>query len=332
MNRNAEHFEELATGALIGFAVGDALGVPVEFTSREQRKLDPVTGMRGFGTHHQPAGTWSDDTSMTICQTHSLIEKGIDYEDLMARFVDWAKNGNYTAGGVVFDIGNTTNAAIENFLRGVPALRSGCAGDNACGNGSLMRIMPLALYLEAKYGNRSLDERTAEIIHNVSSCTHSHARCRMACGIYCGIVFRMCRMDDLKEAVKGGVIDSLDYYRDKAAFNACRGEFEPLLSITALEEKDIRSGGYVIDTLKAALWCLLKTKSYAECVLRAVNLGRDTDTTAAVAGALAGMWYGEEVISAEWRETLAKYDELKALSKRFAAACAEIGRCRTEQS
>lgn len=332
MNRNAEHFEELATGALIGFAVGDALGVPVEFTSREQRKLDPATGMRGFGTHHQPAGTWSDDTSMTICQMHSLIEKGIDYEDLMDRFAEWSKKGSYTAGGVVFDIGNTTNAAIENFLGGVPALKSGCAGDNACGNGSLMRIMPLALYLEVKYGNRSLDERTAEIIHNVSSCTHSHARCRMACGIYCGVMFRMCRMDDLKEAVKGGVIDSLDYYRDKAAFNACRGEFEPLLSITALEEKDIRSGGYVIDTLKAALWCLLKTNSYDECVLKAVNLGRDTDTTAAVAGALAGMWYGEEGIHTEWRETLAKYDELKALSKRFAAACAEIGRCGTEQS
>ena len=331
MKRNAEHFEKLATGALIGFAVGDALGVPVEFTSREQRKHDPVTGMREFGTHHQPAGTWSDDTSMTLCQMHSLIEKGIDYEDLMARFADWVDNANYTAYEELFDIGGTTNQAIQNFARGVPALKAESDEEHACGNGSLMRIMPLALYLEAKYGNWSLDDRTAEIIHNVSSCTHSHARCRMACGIYCCVIFRMCRVNDLEDAVVGGVIDSLYYYRDKAAFNACCGEFETLQSITSLEEKDIQSGGYVIDTLKAALWCLLKTGSYADCVLKAVNLGRDTDTTAAVAGALAGMWYGEEVIPAEWRETLAKYDELKALSKRFAAVCAGIGRCGTEQ-
>ena len=331
MNGNAEAFEKLSTGALIGFAVGDALGVPVEFTSREQRKLDPVTGMREFGTHHQPAGTWSDDTSMTLCQMHSLIEKGIDYEDLMARFADWVGNANYTAHAEMFDIGGTTNQSIRNFVHGLPALEAGSDAEHACGNGSLMRIMPLALYLEAKYGNRSLDDRTAEIIHNVSSCTHSHARCRMACGIYCGVIFRMCRLDTLRNAVMGSLYDSLDFYRDKEEFSACYTEFATLIDIDSLDENDIQSGGYVIDTLKAALWCLLKTRSYADCVLKAVNLGKDTDTTAAVAGALAGMWYGEEHIPAEWRETLAKYDELKALSKRFAAASMEIRRDRTEQ-
>ena len=144
---DTNHFIKQIAGAILGFAVADALGVPVEFTTREERKLDPVCDMRGDGSHEQPAGTWSDDTSMTLCMIHSLIEKGIDYEDQMSRFADWAENANYTATGEVFDMGRTTLYAIRNYLHGKPALKCGDTAETACGNGSLMRIMPMAFYL-----------------------------------------------------------------------------------------------------------------------------------------------------------------------------------------
>lgn len=321
MYGDPEFFFKFIEGAILGFATADALGVPVEFTSREERRKDPVCEMRSGGAHGQPAGTWSDDTSMTLCMIHSLIDKGVDYEDQMARFADWMQNGNYTAHGNVFDIGGATHRAISKYLRGRPALECGDASDSACGNGSLMRIMPLAFYLEGKYGNWKLDERTAEIIHKASDCTHANRRCEMACGIYCSIIFQMCSGGNLSNAVIGGLIPALFFYRDLPEYQDLYGEFEPLLEIDSWSEDRIKSGGYVIDTLQAAVWCLLTTESYADCVLKAVNLGRDTDTTAAVAGALAGMWYGANTIPVNWTEVLAKQDEIKDLSKRFAYTC-----------
>ena len=316
-------FFKFIEGAILGFATADAMGVPVEFSSREERRRDPVYEMRGDGAHGQPAGTWSDDTSMTLCMIHSIIEKGIDYEDQMSRFADWLQNGAYTARGDVFDIGRTTLRSIMNYLRGKPALESGDASDAACGNGSLMRIMPLAFYLEGKYGNWQLDDRTAEIIHKASDCTHANRRCEMACGIYCSIIFQMCSGGNLRNAVMGGLIPALFYYRDHPDYKDLYNEFEPIQKIATWTEDDIKSGGYVVDTLKAALWCVLTTESYADCVIKAVNLGSDTDTTAAVAGALAGMWYGANTIPVNWTDALAKCDEIRKLSTRFAYACFE---------
>jgi len=321
MYSDPKYFIKHIEGAVLGFATADALGVPVEFTSREVRQIDPVCEMRSGGAHGQPAGTWSDDTSMTLCMIHSIIEKGIDFEDQMSRFADWMQNGNYTARGNVFDIGGATHRAISKYLRGKPALECGDDSDNACGNGSLMRIMPLAFYLEGKYGNLHLDDCTAEIIHKASDCTHANRRCEMACGIYCSIIFQMCSGGYLPNAVMGGLIPALFFYRDHPDYKDLYGEFETLQTIASWTEENIKSGGYVIDTLRAAIWCVLTTKSYAECVIKAVNLGRDTDTTAAVAGALAGMWYGAESIPVDWTEVLAKHDEIRALSRRFAYAC-----------
>lgn len=321
MYGDSKYFAEFIEGAVLGFAVGDALGVPVEFSDREARRQDPVYEMRSGGAHSQPAGTWSDDTSMTLCMIHSIVEKGVDFEDQMSRFADWLQNAAYTANGDVFDIGRTTLHSIMNYLRGETALESGDASDAACGNGSLMRIMPLAFYLEGKYGNWQLDDRTAEIIHKASDVTHANRRCEMACGIYCSIIFQMCSGGNLSNAVMGGLLPALCYYRDNPAYKDLYSEFEHMRNIAALTEKDIKSGGYVIDTLTAAVWCLLTTKDYAECVIKAVNLGSDTDTTAAVAGALAGMWYGAKTIPVNWLDTLAKRNEIEALIKRFTYTC-----------
>ncbi len=131
--------------AIIGFIVGDALGVPVEFESRESLKINPVKDMREYGTYHQPKGTWSDDTSMTLCSMESLVN-GLDYNDLMDKFSNWMKSGYMTARNEVFDIGIGTQDAIHRFLNGTDALSCGGKDEFDNGNGSLMRMLPVAFY------------------------------------------------------------------------------------------------------------------------------------------------------------------------------------------
>lgn len=316
-------FQKLSEGAILGFVVGDALGVPAEFMKREELAINPVVGMRSGGAHGQRAGTWSDDSSMTLCAMDSLAEKGVDYTDLMQRFTSWLWNGLNTAYNEVFDVGGTTKTAIFRFNKNTPPLECGEVQEYCCGNGSLMRIIPTALYIIGQYGNTALDDRAAEIIHNTSICTHAHPRCQMACGIYCGVIFRMCRGGELHEAVNEGICSALDYYKDKPAFAQVYHEFKSLREIAVWPDDQICGSGFVLHTLQASLWCLLTTKDYAECVLKAVNLGRDTDTTAAVAGGLAGLWYGEGSFPGEWTKVTAKYAEIKERCKKFAAACAK---------
>ena len=273
-------------------------------------------------TRYQPAGTWSDDTSMTLCMMDSLTERGIDYTDQMRRFSDWLWSGKNTARGEVFDVGGATKSAIFKFVKGTPALQCGETAENTCGNGSLMRILPVALFLVWQYKNRELDDRAAEIIHNVSKCTHAHLRCQMACGIYCSIVFQLSTGTELSEAVREGICSALAYYRGRSEFTGVYQDFASLGAVKEWSEEQISSTGYVLHTLQASLWCLLTTSSYAECVVKAANLGRDTDTTAAVAGGLAVIWYGAEEIPSKWAEQTAQCEEIKARCRRFFKACA----------
>lgn len=314
-------YYQMLEGAILGSVIGDALGVPGEFMTRAELQKAPITDMVGGGAHGQLPGTWSDDTSMTLCTMDSIIEKGIDYDDQMCRFADWLWSATNTARDEVFDVGGATKHAIFRYMKRTPALECGELAENTCGNGSLMRIMPTALYLVGQYGNWELDDRTAAIIHNTSKCTHAHVRCQMACGIFCSVVFQMTCGGDLRNAVMGGVASALAYYRSKPEFASVYSEFESLLQIDQWDESKIESTGFVLHTLQAALWCLLTTEGYAACVLKAVNLGNDTDTTAAVAGALAGLWYGECQIPKDWGDATAKYDEIKLRIKPFYDAC-----------
>ena len=146
--------QDVIKSGIFGVIVGDALGVPVEFTSRSERKADPVVNMREYGTHSQPKGTWSDDSSMALASLDSIIQNGeINYDDMMDRFRDWKINGNYTPHGKVFDVGITCSRAISQYGSGVNATECGCSGERDNGNGSLMRIMPVSLYdaLEEDY-------------------------------------------------------------------------------------------------------------------------------------------------------------------------------------
>lgn len=307
---------------ILGLAVGDALGVPVEFRIRERLKQNPVTGMRAYGTHNQPAGSWSDDTTMALCTLESLA-KGVDYDDMMDRFCRWVDEGYMTPHGKLFDIGRTTLHALRLYSSGTPALQCGGTDVRDNGNGSLMRILPAVFYLRREYGANCMEKPEAfTLIHNLSRLTHAHPISQMACGLYCDMANGLMNGKNLAEAVNHAVLTKERWYGKQEEFSSWLAKFDFINAemLAALPEEAIKSSGYVVDTLQAALWCLLTTHSYHECVLKAVNLGSDTDTVAAVAGGLAGILYGAESIPEDWMQVLAKKEQIIRLCENFLSA------------
>ena len=312
--------DSLVAAGIMGLAVGDAMGVPEEFRPRQELDLDPVTDFRAYGTFSQPAGTWSDDTSLTLCLLDSL-SGGLDYGDIMEKFQDWKDRGAYTPYGEAFDMGRTTVNALYKFKMGTPPAR--CGGDQPTdnGNGSLMRILPAAFYLYDRFGTDTLVYDASEVIHNISSLTHRHPRSIVACGIYTRVAILLISGKSAEEAAAGAA-DVIAYYSAQKRFAHEASRYSRLASIPffrSLSREEIRSSGYVVDTLEAAIWCLLTTDSYRDCILKAVNLGEDTDTTAAVAGGLAGILYGYCAVR-EMAQKLAKADYILALCKKFERA------------
>lgn len=250
---------------IYGQAVGDALGVPYEFRARGSFTC---TGITGHGTHDQPAGTWSDDSSMALAICDSYRELGcIDTDDIRRRFRRWYEEGAYTVDGL-FDVGCTCARAI----------RAGCgmAGGRDNGNGSLMRTLPLAF-----------TPATDDEVRAVSAVTHAHS---LSCGLCVELVHVARRL--MAGASPTEAAGEHAWLRERP-------------------RHEVRSGGFVRDTFEAALWCLLTTSSYEGCVLAAVNLGDDTDTTAAVAGGLAGIAYGKAAIPEGWLVTLRGRDVIE---------------------
>ncbi len=303
---------------IIGFVIGDALGVPVEFTDRQEIKKCPVISMREYGTHHQPIGTWSDDTSLTLALMDSLIKNNeINYVDIMERFSNWLMYNDYTATDEVFDVGNSTSRAIMNYARGMNPLECGGITEYENGNGSLMRILPLAYYLQ-KQVDRTVEDQMEEI-HNVSALTHRHPISLIGCGIYIRVAMSLLEAaSSLYTSVEQGIIIAFHYYENKYIddLNAY-SRIKNLSYFVRLSESEIRSSGYIVDTLEAVLWCLLNTNSYKECVLRAVNLGDDTDTVGAIAGGLAGIYYGLDQIPVEWMNVVAKKEYIEDFCNRL---------------
>lgn len=303
---------------ILGFAIADAIGVPVEFSWREDLKKNPVISMRGHGTYDQPVGTWSDDTTMTIATMESIARlKTIDYNDIMTNFAKWYNDDAFTIDGL-FDIGRTTNHAINRFLKGTPALDCGDKDIESNGNGSLMRIMPIALYLYSKHGN-NLSNDDMEIIHNVSALTHGHEISKMCCGFYCLIAAELLEGKSPKEAVAIGFSKGVKFYKEVPVFAPMLKYFDRLLDsgFVNLPEDMIESSGYVLHTLEAAIWCLLNTTDYKSLILKAVNLGRDTDTVGAVASGLGALAYNVDDLPAEWIAKLRKREYLENIEEAF---------------
>jgi ADP-ribosyl-[dinitrogen reductase] hydrolase len=314
-----------ARGAFLGLAVGDALGVPVEFIGREARRHDPVATMRGYGTHHQPPGTWSDDSSLTFCLAETLATTGYDLVDMARRFVAWQDEAYWTAHGRVFDIGIATAEALQCLRRGREPQHAGGSGEYSNGNGSLMRILPLVFAIK----DLPVTERF-RAVREVSSITHRHIRSIMACFIYVELARQLLAGLDKQAAYWAmqqevneffnaeGIGSELEIRHFHRILEKPYGEYviQPLI---ALPEAEIKASGYVVHTLEAALWCLLTHDTYAATVLAAVNLGDDTDTTGAVTGGLAGLAYGEKAIPAEWLAVLARRTDIEDLATRLAA-------------
>lgn len=295
---------------LYGLCVADALGVPAESRTREDLRKDPITGMTGGGLHGQPAGYWSDDSSMTLCLADSIGKVGYYHtHDIMTRFDAWCRCGAYTPGGKKFDIGNTCAWAIDRYRKGVTPALCGSNKMNENGNGSLMRILPMAFVLYQKYGIHITGSKQAmEDIHKLSGLTHRHPLAQSACGIYLSVAVRLLDGYALKAAIREGIYEALQWYGSHNKFQIVLDHWEKISdpeALASLPNERIYSGGYVVETMETVVWALMNTDNYRDCVLTCVNMGYDADSTAAIAGGLAGLYYGYDSIPREWIDGLA---------------------------
>lgn len=300
-------------GGIFGVAVGDALGVPFEFTPRQIISKSPVCNMVGFGEHNQPKGTWSDDTSLTLCLAESLAD-GFNMDDIADRFCMWLDEAYMTATGVVFDCGNTTFKAIKKLKSGISPEQAGDNDELSNGNGALMRIIPMAFYTE----NMSEEDKYS-LLHRVASITHRHPRNKIACGIYNNIAINLIKGMTPMDAYLNGVDSAVSYYEKKDEYKDELAHYKNVYSgkIYELNKSKLSGDGYVVHTLETSLWCFLNNDSYKKSVLTAVNFGDDTDTTASVTGGLAGLYYGYEGIPIEWLNNITRKDDIMKIAGRL---------------
>jgi ADP-ribosylglycohydrolase len=268
--------------------------------------------MREFGTHRQPKGTWSDDGALILCTVDSLVNCEFDTTDMGERFVRWQDEALWTATGKVFDIGSATSDALSRIAFGTPAELAGGRREDCNGNGALMRIIPMVI----RFADDPLESFVSHI-DRASAITHGHARSRMACVFYGLIVVRLLSGVNPQTALDIARGEFVSLYETSPEF----AHFRPLLesNFASMRQDRIASTGYVLHTLHASIWCLLTTSSFRECVLKAVNLGDDTDTTGCVSGGLAGVAYGIKAIQSDWLDALARGPDVKRLFEQFLA-------------
>lgn len=287
-------------GCLLGLAVGDAIGTTVEFRSRGS--FPTVTDMIGGGPFQLKAGQWTDDTSMALCLGTSLISKnGFDPVDQMDRYWDWYQNGYLSSTGQCFDIGNTVGYALNRYHRlGEPF--SGGTSPQMAGNGSLMRLAPIAMYYFPDLN------QILKFSGESSRTTHGALECIEACQLFAEMLFRA--FSDLSKdeiLLNASVQSSSAKIQDIASGTYCRKSIH-----------QIKGTGYVVESLEAALWCFYHTMNFESAVLQAANLGDDADTTAAICGQIAGAYYGESAIPAKWLERLYMNAEIRSLADKLA--------------
>ncbi len=308
------------TTGLLGLSIADAIGVPVEFQSREELDANPVTNIRGYGTYNQPPGYFSDDSSLAFGLAESLAEGNFDLKDQAQKLINYKYAGYWTPAGKVFDIGNTTSFAIDRLftmLRDnedakLPYLKA-LAQEKDNGNGALMRIFPLYAYL--RY--RPLEEWLKPIWQH-SALTHGHERSAWCCLLYLRFCHHVVSGQDFSGALTQARRDAIQIMAGKPP----KAEYDALHKLltadfATLPRTQVQGNGYVVFSLEAVFWSLFNAKDYRSAVLNAVNLGEDTDTTACIAGAPAALFYGQESIPANWLAALARRREVEALGDRL---------------
>lgn len=297
---SATAIRERAIGSLLGLAVGDALGTTLEFSVRDSRPR--VIGIEGGGPFRLEPGQWTDDTSMALALADSLIAcDGLDEQDLMTRFVSWMDEGAYSSNGRCFDLGNTVRAALDRFkTTGDPI--AGSTDPMSAGNGSLMRLAPVAI--------RDWDD--LDILRDAaarqSRTTHCAQEAVDACVAFAEI---------LADAIAGKPRSQV--LRDRSNEPPYAGVIAAIMagSWRGKARHEVRSSGYVVHSLDAAIWCVARTGSFSEAVLLAANLGEDADTVAAITGQLAGALYGYKAIPDDWMGKLVAQGMILSMARQL---------------
>ena len=297
--------QDSIAGGLIGLLVGDALGVPYEFHEPENLpsifdlEFEPPQGFQRAHASVKP-GTWSDDGAQALCLLASLLHcQKLEPEDLGNRFINWYEHGYLAVDNHVFDVGIQTANAIRKLMRGIPALEAGGTDEYAQGNGSLMRVLPLTLW------HRGSDADLVQDAHDQSRVTHAHVIVQACCALYC-LWARRTLENDLEPW--NAALESL------RAIYATQPEYLYALKTGILGKQNAptRGTGYVIDCLFSAKWAL-EQGGFEIVVKAAISLGHDTDTTACVAGGIAGIRDGINAIPERWRSSLGGQVDLKPL-------------------
>ena len=307
ISENNKERLNLYIGSLVGLAVGDALGTTLEFMP--PGTFTPITNIVGGGPFDLIPGQWTDDTSMALCLAESLVEyNGFNPKDQMERYVRWYQNGYLSSTGTCFDIGDSTELALQKYIS-TGKLFCGSNDEFSAGNGSIMRLAPIPLFFAS--------DPIQAIKHCAisSKTTHSHPECIDACKLLGALI-----IGAVWKASKEEILSS--FYHPVKGYWA-KDPITPKIAEIAKgsykrkEPPEIKGSGYVVDSLEAALWAFYKTKSFREGALLAVNLGDDADTTGAVYGQLAGAFYGVEEIPTQWIKKITHYSTIEMLATKL---------------
>lgn len=293
---------------LIVGLIADAMGVPVEF---KQRGTYQVTGMMGYGTYNQPAGTWSDDSSLTLCLAENLVQQGTP-TTLMNKMAAYMVNGDYTPAGQLFDIGNATRRSLMNFLKGVPAGKCGDPSEFANGNGALMRLAPLAVALISE-NNESC---RLQKIKSYTQLTHAHERALIGSWLYVELLRQLLQSVPFEKACRN--IWQLAQQQEFTITELML--YQPMFetSFKAISVDQIQSTSYVVDSLGAALWLVQQVDNLRALILQAVNLGEDTDTIAQLAATLWLARYPDTPLPKDWLAQVQQTPQAVRIIKQFA--------------
>lgn len=324
--------KNIVESSIYGFIVGDALGVPVEFMSREKLKDNKVTGMLENKYRNTIKGYWSDDTAMTLCTMKSLIDmKEFDFdvhESMMKNYLKWLEEGYMAVNNKCFGIGQSTLKALTKYKNSNSFIEYCSKNQESSkngGNGAMMRILPLILYLYnhdlPKYkdldNNKKIYRKYDFIEFNVSI-THQYKPNIESCIFYTMFIFNLLKEKDLNKAYHLSIEQYIERYGECQSSELKRIISKEIINVS---EEEIKSTGYVVDTLEASLWCLFNSNNYAETILKAVNLGGDTDTIAAITGSIAGIYYGLDSIPKAWKDELLEKELLNNTITEFVKKC-----------
>lgn len=267
---------ESAVGMMVGLAVGDALGAPLEFTEA-RIKPDYITRFATGGVHDMSLGEWTDDTAMALAMARSLVETEgrFDARGVMRKFVEWYRDGKHIPRGVCFDIGGTTQKALSDWMSGSNTPYCGVDTPRSAGNGALMRMAPAIIASKTP-------SRAIELAVQQTLLTHAHPEC----------------------------VEYSRMFGEELWYGNALSKYQHKKLPVDFERSRVMSGGYVVETYQCAMWAFQTTDNFEDCVIEAINRGHDSDTVGAVAGMIAGAKYGHRRIPDHFKEKLLWHDTL----------------------